>query len=167
MKKAAFFGLVLLMAAGLCFAADPVEGYWKSVDENGKTTGGWEIYTQGGLLFGRMVVVAGHSKDVVADACKKSYKNFPVAGDVSKMKVVGTPWIYNLERKSEGQWGGSKGTIVNPEDGKDYYCTITFRKADGKKYKVDTLEMRGTIGLGIGRSQFWQKATKAELDAIK
>jgi uncharacterized protein (DUF2147 family) len=61
-----------------------------------------------------------------------------------------------------GQWSG--GNVVDPESGSMYKCRITFRPADGKRYKVDTLEMRGEIGLGIGRSQFWRKSTKAEVE---
>jgi uncharacterized protein (DUF2147 family) len=57
-----------------------------------------------------------------------------------------------------GEWSG--GNVVNPEDGKIYKCKIIYRAADGKKYKTDVLEMRGEIGLGIGRSQFWQKSAR-------
>jgi uncharacterized protein (DUF2147 family) len=48
-----------------------------------------------------------------------------------------------------------------------YKCKITFRPTDGKKYKVDTLEMRGEIGLGIGKSQYWTKATKEQASALR
>jgi uncharacterized protein (DUF2147 family) len=41
-----------------------------------------------------------------------------------------------------------------------YKCKIVFHAADGDRYKVDTLEIRGEIGLGIGRSQFWQRASR-------
>ena len=72
--------------------------------------------------------------------------------------------FYNLEKKSEGVW--QNGYIVAPDNGKYYYCKITFRKADGKKYKEDSLEMRGEIGLGIGRSQVWKKTTQEETDVL-
>ncbi|MDR0643508.1 MAG: DUF2147 domain-containing protein [Treponema sp.] len=148
------------------FAADPVEGFWLSVDEKTqKTTAGWEIYQTGGLLFGKMLSVAGFSPTEKASSCKSSYEGFPVSGNIKEMPLAGTPWIFGLKKDSEGVW--SKGSIVNPEDGKIYKCKIIFHKADGKKYKGDTLEMRGEIGLGIGRSQFWSRANKAEASALK
>jgi uncharacterized protein (DUF2147 family) len=57
-----------------------------------------------------------------------------------------------------GQWSG--GNVIDPTDGKIYKCKINFHTAGGK-FKTDTLEMRGEIGLGIGRSQYWQKTDSA------
>ena len=81
------------------------------------------------------------------------------------MPLIGTPWIWGLTSKSEGQW--ANGNIIDPADGKVYKCKITFRKADHKKYKPDTLALRGDIGMGIGRSQFWKKSTPEEIDNIQ
>ena len=156
MKKIVILFSAFIVIAGFCFAADPVEGYWVSVDEKTeKVTAGWQIYQQGGKLYGKILSIATERPEVVADKCKDSYKDFPVAGKVSQMRVAGTPWIYGLSMKKTGEW--ADGTIVNPEDGNMYKCRIIYRPADGKKYKTDTLEMRGEIGLGIGRSQFWRK----------
>ncbi|WP_461247734.1 DUF2147 domain-containing protein [Treponema sp. R6D11] len=152
---------VILQIASVCFAqsggVDPVEGFWISVDDNtGKITAGWQIYQEGGKLYGKILSMADFPKDVIAVPCKESYKGFPVAGKVNAMPVAGTPWIFGLTKGKNGDWSG--GSIINPEDGKMFSCKIIFRAADGKKYKIDTLEMRGEIGLGIGRSQFWQKS---------
>ena len=166
MRKIAFFALVFVFVSGLCFAADPVEGYWISMDEkSGKATAGWEIYTVGNQLFGKILSVADHPQAEKASKCKDSYAGFPVQGKVSEMTVVGTPWIFNLTMDKAGNWSG--GQIIDPNDGKMYKCKITFRPLDGKKYSKDTLEMRGEIGLGIGRSQYWQKATKDEASALR
>lgn len=162
MKKVLLLVSALLVLSSMAlFAADPVEGLWKSVDEQGVATAFWKIYEKNGVLYGEIVKIVGKSDDTIATAAKPSYKNFPVAGEVNKMKVVGTPWIYGLKKKAPGQWEG--GNIVDPSKGDIYNCKITFRPADGKKYKTDILEMRGEIGLGIGRSQFWQRATEAEI----
>jgi uncharacterized protein (DUF2147 family) len=149
-----------------CFAADPVTGYWISFDDkSGKQMSGWYIYEEGGKLYGKILSVAGFPQDVKADKCKESYKGFPVAGSVKNMTVVGTPWIFGLTKSAEGQWKG--GNIIDPESGNMYSCKITFRVADGKKYRVDTLEMRGEIGLGIGRSQFWTRTDAAGAAALR
>ncbi len=161
MKKGLFVVAVFLSIAGAAFAADPVVGYWKSVDEvTGEATAFWNIYEKGGQLFGEMVKIIGKPDDTLADNAKSSYKGFPRSGDVSKMKVIGTPWIYGLKKNRPGEW--SSGYIVNPEDGKFYQCKIMFRAADNRKYPTDCLEMRGEIGFGIGRSQYWLKASPSE-----
>ena len=160
MKNIIILVLVLFVAAGICFANsladDPVEGYWLSVDEkSGKVTAGWFIYQEGGKLYGKILSNPDFSPDVLAARCKDSYPGFPIAGAVNKMPVVGTPWIIGLSMEKPGEW--INGHVVNPEDGRMYKCKIIFRTADGKKYKTDVLEMRGEIGLGIGRSQYWRK----------
>jgi uncharacterized protein (DUF2147 family) len=80
------------------------------------------------------------------------------------MPVIGTPWIYGLTRDKTGQWSG--GRLINVEDGSIYKCKIMYRPGDGKKYQTDTLEMRGEIGLGIGRSQFWRKTTRQHASSL-
>jgi uncharacterized protein (DUF2147 family) len=167
MRRLFFISCLTLLSAGFCFAADPVLGFWISVDEKtGKTTAGWEIYQdKSGLLYGKMLSVAEFPQDQLAQLCKESYKGFPVSGKVNQMRVVGTPWIFGLRQDKEGQWSG--GNIINPADGSMYKCKITFRKANGNRYKTDTLEMRGEIGLGIGRSQFWKKATQVEAARLR
>lgn len=165
-KKLLLIGALILFCVFGVFA-DPVEGYWISKDENtGKATGGWEIWVENGTLYGKFLSVAGYPQDVLAGGGKKkSYKDFQNGVVIDTLKTVGTTWIYGLEKKSEGVW--HKGNIVNPEDGSKYTCKITFHKAGSKGYKVDTLEMRGEIGLGIGRSQYWERATKEEATSIR
>jgi len=155
--------LTLLILAfnicGVCFAADPVEGYWLSVDEkSGKVTGGWYIYEDNGKLLGITLSTAAHPRGVVAIRCKDSYPGFPIDGKVNTMVVEGTPWIFGLTMERPGVWSG--GHVVNPEDGRMYKAKMTFRPADGKKFQQDALEMRGEIGLGIGRSQYWRRSDR-------
>jgi len=141
----------------VCFAqSDPVEGYWLSIDEKtNKVTAGWQIYQEGGQLRGKILSLSEDPKGTIADKVKESYKGFPLPGKVNKMEVAGPPWIFGLTKNKTGEWSGGK--IIDPANGNMYDCKITFRKADGKKFANDTLEMRGEIGLGIGRSQFWRK----------
>jgi uncharacterized protein (DUF2147 family) len=164
MKKITALVLVLALSAAVSFAADPVEGCWLSVDEKtGKITAGWEIYQEGGKLFGKILSTPDTTADTLADKCKESYKGFPLAGKVNQMKVRGTVWIFGLSMDKTGQWSG--GSVIDPGDGNIYKCKITFHAAGGK-YKTDTLEMRGEIGLGIGRSQFWQRTDLAAAGAL-
>ncbi|GAB1484014.1 DUF2147 domain-containing protein [Treponema sp.] len=162
LKKVFLFVVASCALTAFAFAADPVEGLWKSVDEQtGEATAFWKIYEKSGTLYGEILKIVGKSDDTIAENTKESYKGFPVSGTVNKMKVVGTTWIWGLNKKKTGEWAG--GNIIDPKKGDMYNCKITYRAADGKKYPTDVLEMRGEIGFGIGRSQYWQKATESEL----
>ena len=158
--------MLLAVVAMGCFAADPAVGLWKSVDDQtGEVTAIWNIYEKDGMLFGTIAAVVDNPQDVIASACKESYANFPVAGPVNKMHTVGTPWIFNMQKVSEGNWKGGK--IVNPGDGKMYGCVINFKAAGSdKKAPVDTLAMAGTVG-PIKVFQYWIRATEADVADVQ
>jgi uncharacterized protein (DUF2147 family) len=165
MKKIIFVFMTLLFATGFCYAADPVEGFWLSVDEKtNKVTAGWEIYQEGGKLFGKILSMTDYSSTLQAIPCKESYAGFPLPGKVNQMLVVGTPWIFFFFFDKQGEWSG--GSMINAEDGKMYKCKIKYHGADGKKFKTDVLEMRGEIGFGIGRSQYWQKSDQLTASSL-
>ena len=166
MKKIISILSVILLVGAMCFAADSAEGFWISVDEKtNEDTAGWQIWQDGGKLNGKILSVAGQDQDEKATGGKgKSYDNFLNGADVGTLTTVGTSWIWALENQGDGKW--ANGYIIDPNDGKRYKCKITFHKADGKKYKTDTLEMRGEVG-PFGRSQFWRKATESEAAGLR
>jgi uncharacterized protein (DUF2147 family) len=168
MKRIIMMAAFVVFCAGVVCAAedDPVEGFWLSVDDKtGEIQSGWHIYQDSGVLYGKMLSAINCTAADKAIKCRTTYEDFPIATDVKQLPVLGSPWIFGLRRVSSGTWTG--GHIINPDDGKMYKCKITYRSADGKKYKTDCLEMRGEIGLGIGRSQYWQKATREEASALR
>ncbi|GMO49760.1 MAG: DUF2147 domain-containing protein [Termitinemataceae bacterium] len=166
MKKIFFITVILsIVLPASVFASDPVEGYWFSVDDkSGVVKSSWIIYEKDGLLYGKIIALAGFPQDVKALPCNKTYNGFPASGNVNEMTVVGTTWIWGLKKQSSGVW--KDGSIINPEDGGMYKSKIIFHAADGKKYKADTLEVRGEIG-PFGKSQFWKKASKESAEALK
>jgi uncharacterized protein (DUF2147 family) len=165
MKKILGLCLFLFSAAGLCFAEDPVLGRWLGVDDKSGRSSIWELYLMDDTLCGKIIAAPETPPDARAGKCRASYGGFPLPGKVNEMPVIGTPWIFGLSLERPGQW--INGSIINPEDGKLYKCKITFHATDGKRYKTDTLEMRGEIGLGIGVSQFWQKSSAQEAAALR
>lgn len=166
MKKILLISVLAIISIQAALAADKVEGLWKSIDEKtGETTAAWKIYQKDGVLFGEILVIKGKPDSTIASACQTTYKGFPRSGDVSKMTVINTPWLFGLTMKKEGEW--DSGNVIDPKDGKIYKCKITFRPADGNKFKIDTLEMRAEIGLGLGRSQFWERTTEAEINSMR
>ncbi|MDR3276551.1 MAG: DUF2147 domain-containing protein [Treponema sp.] len=173
MKKRVVVGIFLLIAAGICFAADPAEGYWKSVDEkSGDITGGWYIYQKDGKLYGEIVSAPSvNATTLSAEKKLERYQGFPYAERPGQRAVLGTTWIFGLTpvKNKPGAW--EKGHIIDPNDGSLYQCKITLHtagtKVGSRTFSVDTLEMRGEIGLGIGRSQYWLRATEAEAKSVK
>jgi uncharacterized protein (DUF2147 family) len=165
MKKFLMMCGVLVVIGAAQLAADPAEGYWLSVDDkSGKINAGWEIYVVDGKLYGKILSIADFDQGELATACTGKYPGFPGQGPANELTVVGTTWVFGLSQDSAGQW--SKGNIIDPNDGKMYGCKVTYRPADGKRYKVDTLEVRGTIG-PFGRSQYWQKATREQASGLR
>ena len=165
MKKQILFVLLFALIGGVLFAADPAEGFWISVDEKtGKQTAGWEIWQEKGMLYGKILSIADNPQDIKAGGPGKSYDNFQNGVDVSTLNIIGKTWIWGLTKQKDAKW--ANGFIIDPESGSRYKCKITFHQADGKKYLVDTLEMRGELG-PFGRSQFWQKSTKEAASALR
>jgi uncharacterized protein (DUF2147 family) len=168
MKKLIVFLSALLLSTAV-YAADPAVGLWKSIDDKtGKVTAIWKVYEEGGKLFGTIAATTDAPQDIIASACKESYKGFPVSGAVNKMKTVGTPWIFNMVKESEGNW--KDGNIIDPSNGKMYGCVIKYLKAGekNKKYTATgpTLAMAGTVG-PIQVFQYWVPATEADIKAAQ
>lgn len=142
--------LFLALAPFAATAADQCEGYWKSIDEQGKVTAYWKIWQEGTELKGTIVKVPGQDDAMLCSACKEGLKNKP---------IIGTVWLYGF--KHDGNtW--AKGKIVDSGKGDIYWASITPAE------NGNAIDMRGSIdrwGLA-GRTQRWKKASDAELKGI-
>jgi uncharacterized protein (DUF2147 family) len=164
MKKIITAAIVMLIYTGAVFAADPAEGFWLSVDDKtGEIKSGWEIYESNGYLYGKMLSAVGFSSDTKAARCRESYANFPIAGKVNQLPLLGPPWIFGLRMESSGRW--TNGNVINPEDGNMYKCSLIHHPADGKKFLQETLEIRGQL-LFFSGSQYWRRATREQASAL-
>jgi uncharacterized protein (DUF2147 family) len=167
LKNVIAFILAFTLFTALCFSnpqgADPAEGFWLFFDERtGLAVTGWQVYQEGGKLHGKMLsTTIAHAENNARD----SYPNFPIPGRVSEMPLLGTPWVFGLTMQRPGVWSG--GNIIHPRDGRMFRCRITFHPADGRRFMVDTLELRGEIGLRIGRSQFLQRTDQETASSLQ
>jgi uncharacterized protein (DUF2147 family) len=165
MKKIIIITTVILLCTGNAFAADPAEGYWLSVDDKtGEIKSGWEIYESNGILYGKILSAVNCTAEDKAVKCRESYAGFPIAGKVNQLPVFGPTWIFGLSREKPGYW--SNGNIINPEDGNMYKCSIIHHPADGKKFKQETLEIRGQL-LFFSGSQYWLRTTREGAGALR
>jgi uncharacterized protein (DUF2147 family) len=133
---------LLLIAAGFHLQAQssPV-GVWKTVDEkNNEAKSHIEIYEQGGKYFGKIVKLLRRAPDTICEKC---------SGKKKDQKLIGMVIMEDLE-EDKGYW--KDGTILDPESGKDYGCSIWFE--DGKD---DELKVRGKHWTGLYRTQTWYR----------
>ena len=157
-RKITFVFMMIVMMAGV-FAEDPVIGMWKNVDEdNGEIAAVWNFYEEGGKLFGDILAMRNRPQNALASVCKTSYKDFPIVGKVNEMPVVGTSWIYNLIKDSEGNW--KKGYIIDPSTGKQYGCMIKYIKTE------ETLAVGITVG-PVKVFKYWVKATVEDVKYLQ
>jgi uncharacterized protein (DUF2147 family) len=164
MKKLFTAALVMFMYAGAFLAADPVEGFWLSVDTGtGKVESGWEIYESNGVLFGKIISGLGVTAADIASRCREGYSGFPVAGKVNRMHVLGTTWIFGLRMENPGRWTG--GHVIDPSNGSIYRCSLFHHPADGNRFQYESLEIRGQL-LVFSGSQYWRRATREEASAL-
>lgn len=132
------------------------EGYWKTIDDDGKTPKSVVyLWLHEGKVHGKIIKLfrkAGEDMDPVCDKCEGANKN---------KRTIGLKILSGLEKDDE-EWSGGK--ILDPNNGKFYKCYIEVQDG-GKKLKV-----RGYIGFALlGRTQYWHRTTKPtdEVEVIK
>lgn len=153
-RKVALAALTwLVMSAVSAWAADDILGLWKIIDDkSGKPTAVVSLYSYQGKVYGRILVTISKTTGQVEDTIlTKTKKATALAGDPPN---CGLDFVYELTGKGS-EW---KGSIVDPEDGKEYNCTI---KREGDKLTVRG-SLKGTGGL-LGRNQTWLKSVPGDL----
>ena len=113
-------------------------GHWQVVNSDGTPGGKVDTYLENGKLFGRVTEVRpGRTPHDLCDKCSGEYKNQLILGMVilRNFHPEGDDWV--------------DGTVVDPENGKEY---------KGKVWAMgsDRLKMRGFIGISLlGRTEDW------------
>ena len=136
--------LCLLAWPALASDQSPV-GRWRSIDDaTGKAKAVIEIAEgKDGALSAKIVqlIDTRNGPNPRCDQCKGKRRNQPILG----MTIA-----WGLRPERNGRWGG--GTILDPENGKEYSVRMTLVER-GRK-----LEVRGFLGLSLlGRTQVWQR----------
>lgn len=136
--------VTLLLSAAVTAAAwaqsSPI-GIWKTIDdETGEAKSHVEIYQQDGKYYGKIVKLLRKGPETVCEKCP---------GDKKNKKLVGMVILEDLQAKSD-YW--KNGSILDPESGKEYGCSIWFE--DGT---TDELQVRGKHWTGLYRTQTWYR----------
>ena len=133
---------VFALSATLSLSAQPSPiGIWKTIDDNtGEAKSHIEIYTQNGMLFGKVTKLLLSDPDTICEKCPGKKKNQPVLGMVI---------LENLKSYKD-YW--RKGDILDPENGNEYGCSIWFEEG-----KSEELKVRGKHWTGLYRTQTWYR----------
>ena len=142
MKKKILAGILALVAFSTLSLAQPSPiGTWKTIDDNtGEAKSHVEIYENGGKLYGKIAKLLKSSPDKACEECPGKKKGKPLMG----MLV-----IEGLEPYKD-YW--RKGTIMDPENGNEYGCSIWFENGN-----ADELKVRGKHWTGLYRTQTWYR----------
>jgi uncharacterized protein (DUF2147 family) len=106
-------------------------GRWQVVNSDGSPGGKVDTYLVNGKLFGKVTEVRpGRTPKDVCDKCSGEYKNQLILGMIlmRDFHSDGDDWV--------------DGTVVDPENGKEYKGKIWAVGKDG-------LKMRGYIGISL------------------
>lgn len=132
--------LIFLVFAGTVSAQSPV-GLWKTVDDKtGESKSHMEIYEKDGKLYGKVAKLLQRPADTVCEKCPSKKQNKPLVGMVLLEGLV--PY--------KDYW--HKGTILDPESGNEYSCSIWLEKSNPAELKV-----RGKHWTGLYRTQTWYR----------
>lgn len=141
--RSIFLSLAFLLGGVLSsFGQSPV-GIWKTVDDaTGEAKSHIEIYEEGGKMYGKVIkfLRKGVDPNRVCDQCK---------GDKKNQKIMGMVIVDGLESYKD-YW--KDGTILDPENGKEYGCSVWFEEG-----KNDELSVRGKHWTGLYRTQTWYR----------
>ncbi|MFT5164878.1 MAG: hypothetical protein ACI8P3_000101 [Saprospiraceae bacterium] len=139
--KNTLFILIALSFSAIHLTAQSFAGIWKTVDDKtNEARSHVEIYEQDGKLYGKLIRLLTPPPKDICDKCTGSKKNKPLLGLI----------IVEGLKKVKDYW--TKGTIMDPENGKEYGCSIWFEAG-----KPDELKVRGKHWTGIYRTQTWYK----------
>lgn len=132
---------VLILATTALLAQSSPAGLWKTIDdETGEAKSHVRIYEKNGKFHGKVEKLLLSSPDKVCEACPGDKKNKPLVG----MVVIEGLKAY------DDYWKG--GTILDPESGSEYGCSVWYEEGNS-----DELKVRGKHWTGLYRTQTWYK----------
>lgn len=133
--------LICIMTITSIYAQHTVVGKWKTIDDNtGEAKSIVEIYKKGDKIYGKIKRILNEAnRNRLCVACKGDDYNQPIEGMVI---------IKSLEKDGDQY---EDGTILDPENGKEYRCKIWVDKNN-----PNILNVRGYIAF-LYRTQQWIK----------
>jgi uncharacterized protein (DUF2147 family) len=136
---------LLLLIFGISISSkaqtDPIEGVWLNEEKDARI----QIYKgQDNKFYGKIIWLKEPNENGVPKLDKKN----PNKGERNK-NIVGKIILKEFEKDDKKY---DDGTIYDPQNGKTYDATIT--------YKGKTLALRGYVGISLfGRTTVWERVS--------
>lgn len=145
-----FFVFFCFLLHSLWSFGQSCTGYWITIDDaTGYKKSIVELYKKEGVLYGKVVYIYKRGKDGPHSKCTEC------SGKLYNQPIMGMLIVKQM------QWDGSQwenGTILDPDNGKTYDCTMWLNASD-----KDKLNVRGYIG-PFFRTQEWIRTDKIPVD---
>jgi len=141
MIKQITLSTLLLCLAQFCLAQSGITGTWKAIDDQtGVAKSHITIEEKDGKYYGTISeILREDRKDALCTECDGALKDQP---------ILGMTILKDLEPYKDYF---SYGTILDPENGKNYKCSLW-------QDDENTLTVRGYVGISaLGRSQNWYR----------
>ncbi len=140
MIKQITFSVLFLCLAQFCLAQTAITGTWKTIDDDsGEEKSHIKIEVKDGKYYGTVTEILTRNKKAICSKCDGIRKNQPIEGMML---------LENLEPYKDYY---SYGTIIDPNNGKKYKCSVWLDNDN-------TLIVRGYVGISaLGRSQKWER----------
>ncbi len=145
--------LIATLLGPLLTAADLVEGFWKTIDdETGRQRSIIALYQYQNKLYGRLIITFDE-KEAIKNTIYAPKERAVALPD--KPYFAGLDIVWELIKDSKKQrW--HKGKILDPKKGKVYSSEIHWNE------EKQHLVVRGKIG-PFGRNQYWLRVQEDEL----
>ena len=141
-----FISFSLFFWIGLLAYSQSCSGLWITIDDaTGYKKSIVELYKKDGVLYGKVVYIYKRGKDGPNSKCTEC------SGKLYNQPIMGMLIVKQM------QWSGSQwedGSILDPDNGKTYTCTIWLNETN-----KDKLNVRGYIG-PFFRTQEWIRTDK-------
>ena len=141
-----FISFSLFFWIGLLAYSQSCSGLWITIDDaTGYKKSIVELYKKDGVLYGKVVYIYKRGKDGPNSKCTEC------SGKLYNQPIMGMLIVKQM------QWSGSQwedGSILDPDNGKTYNCTIWLNETN-----KDKLNVRGYIG-PFFRTQEWIRTDK-------
>ena len=136
-----FITIIAIVLVSITSTAQDVFGKWKTIDDiTGEAKSIIEIYERDGKVYGKVLKILNEEhKDDICTECTGKDRGKP---------IVGLELLRGLEKDGDAY---EDGTIIDPENGKEYKCYIALEEKD-------KLKIRGYVGFSLlGRTQYWYR----------
>ena len=129
---------LLLMTVSFISYGQTITGQWETFDEETNEKKALiEIYKTNDTYFAKIVNSYKSDADKVCENCKGSKKG---------QKIRGLVIIEDIKKDGDEY---NDGTILDPENGKEYKCYLELEEPN-------KLKVRGYLGFSLlGRTQYW------------